>query len=155
MSDEEHGIIRGPNGHFLPGTGKATQFTSETARAAAHKRHDDAEEAVREALVRRFQEAGVGEANTPTEVWGDIVGEIAVGAHANAMERPHDAARAAAFVGRAAAVLRPAEAASQRVPDAGAVLVLSEAATEYIASVLLQVGAGARAEIVEVREAAS
>ena len=142
MSDKEHGIIRGPNGNFLPGTGKATRFTSATARAASVKRHAMAEKKAREAMVRRFQEAGsVG--NTAPEVWGEIVGSIAVGAEANAMDRPHDAARAAAFVGRATDLLRPVEAASQRMPEGGAVLQLSEAATEYIAGVLARLAAGA------------
>ena len=146
MSDEEHGIIRAPNGKFLPGTGKDTRFTSETARAAAHKMHDDAEEAARQALVRRHNEAGVNPTQTAPETWGELVGAIGVGAEANAIERPHDAARAAAFVGRATGLLRPLETGSHNMPATGAVLQLSEAAAEYIGTVLARLAAGAAAE---------
>ena len=144
MSDSDHGIIRAADGKFLPGTGKDTRFTSETARAAAIKRHEDAEEEARQALVRRFQEGGMT-VNTAPEAWGELVGEIAAGAQANAMDRPHDAARAAAFVGRATDVLRPVEPAGRDMPATGAVLQLSEAAAEYIGRVLVQAAARAAA----------
>ena len=143
MSDADHGIIRAPNGNFLPGTGKATRFTSETARAAAHKRHDDAEKAARLALVRRYNEGGVNPTHTAPGVWGEMVAAIGVGTVANAMERPHDAARAAAFVGRATGLLRPVEP-GRDMPATGAVLQLSEAAAEYIGRVLVQAAAAGR-----------
>ena len=143
MSDEEHGIIRAPNGKFLPGTKGAPRFTSKTAGEAAHKRHEAAERHSREALLKRHNEGGVSEAHTAAEAWGELVGAIGVGAEANAIERPHDAARAAAFVGRATGLLRPLETGSNNMPATGAVLQLSEAATEYIASVLARLAAGA------------
>jgi len=96
---------------FLPGTIPTNAMTSDRARDLARMRWAKAEKHTREQLVAAVKEHGV-DARSPAEAWGVAAGEVARGALANAMDRPHDAARALKFVGQAAGLLRPQERTS-------------------------------------------
>ena len=106
-----NGTPRGKGGRFLPGVVPTNAITVATAKDLASRRWAKAEQASRQQLVEAVRAHGV-DGNSPAEAWGVAVGEVARGALANALDRPHDASRALKFVGQAAGLLRPQERTS-------------------------------------------
>ena len=101
-------MLRGDKGRWLPGQLPKNAMTSDRARELATMRWAKAEQATRAAIKAKALDGSLS-ANSAPEAFGAAVGEVYAGAVANAMDRPHDAARALKFVGQAAGLLRPQE----------------------------------------------
>jgi hypothetical protein len=114
--DPKH-MLRGDKGRWLPGQLPKNAMTSDRARELATLRWTKAEQATRAAIKAKALDGSLN-ANSAPEAFGAAVGEVYAGAVANAMDRPHDAARALKFVGQAAGLLRPQERQSN-LPQGG------------------------------------
>jgi len=89
-------IIRDEKGRFLPGTepcGKIT--TSERGRELAARRVEVAAAKARAKLVQAYMEHTGKPGGRPTDAYGELAGEFARSAYANAMDKPRDAVHAA------------------------------------------------------------
>jgi hypothetical protein len=110
-----HEIQRVEGGRFAPGFKPPTAITtSERGRELRLRRMDKAAQEARKAIVEAAQAGGIS-ANSPAEAWGAAVGEVYKGAVAIGTDRPHDAARSLAFVGKATELMRPQERNVQQV----------------------------------------
>ena len=94
----------------------------------AHRRVELAKVKARKALVEAYQEHTNRPGGRPTDAYGELAGEFARSAYANAMNKPREAVEAGRFALRLAG-MEPAEERAER-SGAAVVLELSAEAVE-------------------------
>lgn len=108
---DPHFTKRDEHGKWLPGQRVSTGIMpgdSNRARELARRRWDKAEQLSRQRIKEKAEELNL-DARGPADAFAAGVAEVYGGAVMQASERPHDASKALAFVGKAAGFLRPQE----------------------------------------------
>jgi len=125
---DPHFMPRDAKGHFLPGYRPTSSIaTSEQARSMGLRRNELAAQKARAAIAEAYEQH-TGKPGRPTDAYGELAGEFARSALANAMNKPREGVEAGKFALRLAKMLPEADKAAN-VAVAVQIVLAPEAAS--------------------------
>ncbi len=125
---------RDAKGHWLPGYKPTTSImSSEQGSQLAHRRQELAAVKARAALVEAYTEHTGKPGGRPTDAYGELAGEFARSALANAMNKPREGVEAGKFALRLAGMLP--EADKQQAIGVAVVIQLAPEAASFVEGV--------------------